>query len=48
MKAFQYLGYNKGSLPVSEKLSDTILSLPMHPYLKEQDIDCIFQTIQNK
>jgi len=48
MEAFQYLGYNKGYLTVSEKLSDTILSLPMHPYLTEQDIDCILQTIQNK
>ena len=48
MEAFRYLGYNKGYLPVSEKLSDTIVSLPMHPYLTEQDIDCILQTIQNK
>ncbi len=48
MEAFRYLGYNKGYLPVSEKLSDTIVSLPMHPYLTEKDIDCILQTIQNK
>mgnify|MGYP001219525390 FL=1 len=48
MEAFRYLGYNKGCLPVSEKLSDTIVSLPMHPYLTAQDIDCILKTIQNK
>ena len=48
MEAFRCLGYNKGDLPISEKLSETIVSLPMHPYLNEQDIDCILQTIQNK
>ena len=48
MEAFRYLGYNKGSLPISEKLSDTILSLPMHPYLTEKDIDYILQTIRKK
>jgi dTDP-4-amino-4,6-dideoxygalactose transaminase len=32
-----YAGYGKGpgSLPVSEKLSLQVLSLPMHPYLDE-------------
>ena len=48
MKAFKYLGYKKGDLPKSEKLSDRIVSLPMHPYLTEKDIDHILQTIQNK
>ena len=33
MKAFSYLGYKKDDLHVSEKLSKTIVSLPMHPYL---------------
>ena len=29
MKAFSYLGYGSGDLPVSEKLSESIVSLPM-------------------
>ena len=35
MRAFNYLGYSLGNFPISEKLSDNILSLPMHPYLTE-------------
>ena len=46
MKAFSYLGYGKGDLPVSESLSQTILSLPMHPYLSEKDIEFIIDSIQ--
>lgn len=48
MKAFHCLGYKKGSLPISEKLSDSILSLPMHPYLNKNDIDLIIQAIKDK
>ena len=48
MKAFEYLGYKKKDFPVSENLSQTIVSLPMHPYLTRADIDCIFETIQTK
>lgn len=33
--AFAYLCYEKGSMPVSEKTSEKIFSLPMHGYLSE-------------
>jgi len=46
MKAFFYLSYQKGDLPVSEKLSQTILSLPMHAYLSEDDVRLIIDQIQ--
>jgi len=46
MKAFSYLEYSKGDLPVSESLSESIVSLPMHPYLSEQDIEFIIKTIR--
>lgn len=46
MKAFSYLKYSKGDLPISESLSDSILSLPMHPYLNERDISLIIDLIQ--
>ncbi|MFP3982447.1 MAG: DegT/DnrJ/EryC1/StrS family aminotransferase [Desulfurivibrionaceae bacterium] len=39
--AFQPLGYSKGDMPVSEKISETIFSLPMHAYLSEEEIDFI-------
>lgn len=48
MKGFEYLGYQKGDLPVSEKLSNTIVSLPMHPYLDKKDIDHIIKALQKK
>ena len=48
MKAFEYLGYRKGDLPISENLSDTILSLPMHPYLSFEEIDLVNQVIKQK
>jgi len=39
--AFTKLGYQKGDFPVSESTSERILSLPMHPYLTETDIEKI-------
>ncbi len=48
MEAFKYLRYQKGSLPVSENLSSSITSLPMHPYLSKNDIDYIVEIIQKK
>jgi len=35
--AFDGLGYKKGDFPISEDISTRIFSLPMHPYLKEED-----------
>ena len=45
MKAFSYLSYQKGDLPISEKLSKTILSLPMHPYLSQIDVELVVKHI---
>jgi len=35
--AFSNLGYKEGDFPISENCSERIFSLPMHPYLKEED-----------
>ena len=40
-KAYLGLGYAKGDFPVSEDFSSRIFSLPMHPYLGEEEIDMI-------
>ena len=45
MKAFSYLGYQKGDFSVSENLSKRILSLPMHAYLSVEDIELIVNTV---
>ena len=36
-KAYDDLGYRKGDLPVAERLSDQVLSLPMHTELEEEE-----------
>ena len=46
MKGFSYLRHKAGDFPVSENLSQTIVSLPMHPYLSEVEIDSIINTIK--
>ena len=37
-KAFEYCGYKEGSLPVTEDACRRVLSLPMHPYLTDEEI----------
>ena len=34
--AFSSLGYRAGDFPVTECVTERVLSLPMHPYLEEQ------------
>ena len=46
MKAFSSLSYKKDNFPVSEGLSERILSLPMHPYLSEDDVGLVINQIQ--
>ena len=44
--AFRSLDYNEGDFPVSEKCAETIFSLPMHPYLNENNQNIIVSTLQ--
>ncbi|MEI7694576.1 MAG: DegT/DnrJ/EryC1/StrS family aminotransferase [Chlorobium sp.] len=44
-KAYDNLGYSVGDFPVSEDLSGRIFALPMHPYLKEEEIEQICTVI---
>jgi UDP-2-acetamido-2-deoxy-ribo-hexuluronate aminotransferase len=37
-KALDFLGYKEGSLPMAERLSKEVLSLPIYPELDESDI----------
>lgn len=37
--ALSYLGLGEGSFPMAEKMSARVLSLPMHPYLKDDQIE---------
>jgi UDP-2-acetamido-2-deoxy-ribo-hexuluronate aminotransferase len=43
--AFVAAGYGRGSLPCAEAAAERVLSLPMHPYLKETDQEKICEAI---
>lgn len=43
--AFEELGYKAGDFPVTEMLCDCVLSLPMHPYLTETDVEYIIKSV---
>lgn len=37
-KAYAHLGFKKGDFPIAEEMADTVLSLPMWPGMKENDV----------
>lgn len=38
-EAYRYLGHQKGSLPITEHLADTVLSLPIYNGITEEEMD---------
>lgn len=40
-EAFTYLGYKQGDFPISETVANEIMSLPMNPYLNDDEINYI-------
>lgn len=42
---YKYLGYKRGDFPVAEAQADHILSLPIHQYLTEHQIEYVVQHI---
>jgi len=40
-ECFAYLGYKKGDFPISEVVSNEIMSLPMNPYVTDEEIEYI-------
>jgi len=45
-KAYRFLGYSKGSFPVTEKCAEEILSLPIYPELTEEQIKFVVEQIK--
>lgn len=45
--AFKYLNNSDDEFKVTNELCDTVLSLPMHPYLSEKDIDLVCKVIES-
>jgi len=46
--AFSYINYDSENYEVSNLLSDTVLSLPMHPYLTDEEIQSIVAVINHR
>ena len=46
--AFRYLDPSINHCPVADRLADTVLSLPIHPYLSEADQDLICSTLNSQ
>ncbi len=43
-ECFQYLGYKKGGFPIAELVSNEVMSLPMNPFLTEEEISAVTQS----
>ncbi|MEN8253408.1 MAG: DegT/DnrJ/EryC1/StrS family aminotransferase [Patescibacteria group bacterium] len=46
-ESFRYLGYKKGDLPISEKISKEIFAIPIYPELSEKQIAFIVKTLNS-
>lgn len=44
--AYHHLGIRKGSLPVAEKLANTVLSLPLWPGMSRSEVEMVTSTIK--
>ena len=45
-EVFEYLGYKQGDFPISERVSQQVISLPMSPFLTNEEQDYIIKTIK--
>ena len=44
--AYADLGYGPGSFPVTERLADEVLSLPMFPGIDEAQLEAVVSTVR--
>ncbi len=45
-KAYKHLGFKKGDFPISEKLADVVLSLPIFPEMKMKEVEYVVGCIK--
>jgi dTDP-4-amino-4,6-dideoxygalactose transaminase len=45
-QAYADLGLGRGSFPLAEGLADTVLSLPMGPHLRPEDVDVVAEVVR--
>ncbi|RME61252.1 aminotransferase DegT, partial [Candidatus Parcubacteria bacterium] len=44
--AFSGMGYKEGSMPAAERAAKRVMSLPMHPYLQEHEMQRIVEQVR--
>ena len=44
--AFSELDFDDSDFEITDELCDTVLSLPIHPYLREEDVEAVFNVIK--
>ena len=45
-EAYRDLGYQKGDFPISEKICNEVLSLPMYPHLTKEHIEYVCHSLK--
>ena len=45
-QAYSQLGWKEGSLPLTEKIHREVVSLPMGPHLKEQEVEAVIRAVR--
>ena len=45
--AYRHLNFHRGSYPISEKISDEILSLPISPLIADNEVEYVIDSINN-
>ena len=46
-KAYEYLGYKKGDLPIAEKYADEVLSLPMYNGMTDEEQNFVIEKLNS-
>ncbi len=46
-KAYAHMGHKKGDFPVTERIADRLLSLPMFPELTHEQMDYVVDSIKS-
>lgn len=45
--ALKWLGYKKGDFPVAEEIADAVLSLPVYPELRDDEVEYVIRAVRN-
>jgi len=44
-KAYEYLGFRRGDFPITERYSDTIISLPLYDGMTEEEVAYVIDVV---